>query len=949
MKKLASIFFTVFLIISTYVGAAYAYDVLYEKSSESVIAKGVTYQHVNQLTTKGWLKINIVKADLSDPDVDIDALFSPNGIGTTATVPDMSQKENIVASINSDYFSVLTNPKRIAWPVGTVVKDGNLVSAHGYPEDQFGTFGLSKDKIPFFYFWNTTASIISASGESCPIYLINKYYSDWSTGSIILFDKNWGAKSIGNEGQNKDITEIVVENSVVKEVRKDMPGVEIPQNGYVLSAIRSQNGFLDNYFSVGETVQLSISSSPDYTLIKTAVGGGTFLVKDGAPAPITWKHSGNNPFTAAGVDQANRFLYLVTVDGRQTASVGMTQSELAAFMQYIGCYNAIEFDGGGSTTMATRMPGDGYLSLVNTPSDGDLRSVDEGLGIISNAPKTAIQSLILEPSTPRVFNNTSLTFNVKGCDSNLNPVPINIPEVAWKVDGVTGTFKDNVFYPTTTGTATITASYRGAVGSYTVQVLDAPVTLSLYPTQFHGDIGQNFDIYVTGKDKNGFSVPIDINRVTWSFENDIAAIKDGKLTILKGQSGVVKASIDNATAYAGVSSQGSTSSVIDPFETLNGSFTGYPEQVTGNYSLNSSIVKNGSNAGSLDFNFTADIAATKAAYLKLNNPISVTKDTSRIGLWVYSQALYSAGLKIQGSDANGNVVRLNLADNLHWDGWRYVDTVLPTDATYPLKLDRIYAVQTDQLIKDQGTIYLDDLTITQRSQNSTGDVALPGNTQYSDYLNAPPQLSADSKPFRFMVFGKTLQPKSLLDLMILRRIVTVANTKSDMAVLVGPNNTDKLTGFTVPCTIINGYNLTSMNNNLFIWLDSAKGGLKDTNAAQWPWLQQQLAAASQSNSCFLFMPAPIDGDKGFKDAEEANALKDVLSQKLITEQGKTPLIFTNGDSNSVTVDNGIRYISTVGMQDIGPFNVIQKLKDLKYILVTVDGKNVSYEIKNLFE
>ncbi len=54
---------------------------------------------------------------------------------------------------------------------------------------------------------------------------------------------------------------------------------------------------------------------------------------------------------------------LVTVDGRQRDSVGMTIEELAALMRELGCREAINFDGGGSTTMVIRN------RIVNHPSD----------------------------------------------------------------------------------------------------------------------------------------------------------------------------------------------------------------------------------------------------------------------------------------------------------------------------------------------------------------------------------------------------------------------------------------------------------------------------------------------------------------------------------------------------------------------------------------------------
>ena len=52
---------------------------------------------------------------------------------------------------------------------------------------------------------------------------------------------------------------------------------------------------------------------------------------------------------------------MVVIDGREGASVGMTLRELATFMKTIGCVNAMNLDGGGSTVMyvngkVTNMP-----------------------------------------------------------------------------------------------------------------------------------------------------------------------------------------------------------------------------------------------------------------------------------------------------------------------------------------------------------------------------------------------------------------------------------------------------------------------------------------------------------------------------------------------------------------------------------------------------------------
>jgi exopolysaccharide biosynthesis protein len=68
---------------------------------------------------------------------------------------------------------------------------------------------------------------------------------------------------------------------------------------------------------------------------------------------------------------------LVTVDGRSESASGVSLVELAGIMLNLGAYEAMNFDGGGSTAMVV----DG--KLVNSPSDkGGERAVGSGLLVV---------------------------------------------------------------------------------------------------------------------------------------------------------------------------------------------------------------------------------------------------------------------------------------------------------------------------------------------------------------------------------------------------------------------------------------------------------------------------------------------------------------------------------------------------------------------------------------
>ena len=70
-----------------------------------------------------------------------------------------------------------------------------------------------------------------------------------------------------------------------------------------------------------------------------------------------------HPRTGIGISKDSTELYLITVDGRQESSSGISLKEFANLMLKEGIYQGLNLDGGGSTTMVING------KLVNSPSD----------------------------------------------------------------------------------------------------------------------------------------------------------------------------------------------------------------------------------------------------------------------------------------------------------------------------------------------------------------------------------------------------------------------------------------------------------------------------------------------------------------------------------------------------------------------------------------------------
>jgi exopolysaccharide biosynthesis protein len=96
-----------------------------------------------------------------------------------------------------------------------------------------------------------------------------------------------------------------------------------------------------------------------------------------------------------GVDAANTRLIIVVVDGRRPAySAGLTLGQLADEMIHLGCAEAINLDGGGSSTLVMRDVKSGKFSVVNRPSDGhDLR-----IPLSIERPVASALGAVIEPT-----------------------------------------------------------------------------------------------------------------------------------------------------------------------------------------------------------------------------------------------------------------------------------------------------------------------------------------------------------------------------------------------------------------------------------------------------------------------------------------------------------------------------------------------------------------------
>ncbi len=209
-------------------------------------------------------------------------------------------------------------------------------------------------------------------------------------------------------------------------------------------------------------------------MLQEAINGfGWMLIKDGKVVEgLTGTSMASR--TAIGITKTGKVVFLV-LDGRQEPfSAGSDMDVLAQILLEAGCVQAINLDGGGSTTYVAQQPGDEELSVVNRPSDGFPRSVATSLIMVSTAPSsTAFDHAVVESSYEYLTAGTSLQMTATGISPTGNTV--ELPEGAyWAVsDDTAGSItEDGIFTGVNDGSVDVYLMLEDAViGSKTLNVV----------------------------------------------------------------------------------------------------------------------------------------------------------------------------------------------------------------------------------------------------------------------------------------------------------------------------------------------------------------------------------------------------------------------------------------------------------------------------------------------
>lgn len=850
------------------------------------IAPGLNLTRFDRFGTDGWVRGQVLVADLADDRLSVDYISSGTVTGKSR-VTEQAKRTGAVAAINGDYFDMNDTEA----PVGGAVsrKDG-LVNSPTEGRGQtvaIGADGLGRLAQVFL------EGQVTVGGER-NLKLASVNSPVLAAGGIGLFTDQWGPSPRTKPVSGADrVAEVWLRDGKVTAVRTSVSSDPIPAGTSVLLGREAGADALAALVP-GEAVDVTYRPRADFGDVAVAVGGGQVLVSAGVVQRFTDGDTVTaTSRTSVGFSADGRTMYLVAIDGKQTNSRGMDLNELGAFMKGLGATNALNMDGGGSTTMAARLPGENTTGLVNSPSDGSERQVANGLGLFAAPGSGTVRGFRVLPAlsangSDKVFPGLRRTVRALAHDETYAPLPSG--RVQWRdehgrvsVDpGKDGTA---VVTGRRSGTARVVASSgHRATGTAELTVLAPAVRIAPNKGLVALDgVGGEARLTLTGYDGLGDSAPIEASDVKVTGGAGVVSVQPaGDATfsvrgLADGASTTLHLTVGKMSTDVAVTVGLAENSFADLSDAA--SWTSANDRAPGG-SVAPAPGHDGAPGLALTYDFTKS-TATRGQYAVPPQQIQLTGQPQAVTMWINGDG-NGEWPRLQYRTGSGVTANLD-GPLITWTGWRKVEFPVPTGTVYPLTFQRVRLLETSAARSYTGAVTISDLRV-----KVAPDVQLPVPPRVADPVVVTDG-TVDGRPLRVAVMSDAQfvarDPNSPLVEAARRTLAEIAKAKPDLLVINGDfvdegapadftlarkllDEFDARTGGSIPWHYVPGNHEvmgpgTTVNfkaefgdttsvfdakGTRFITLDSSSGTLRGGGFAQLQMLHDQLAAAAKDRS-----------------------------------------------------------------------------------------------------
>ncbi|WP_372499423.1 phosphodiester glycosidase family protein [Streptomyces lichenis] len=367
------------------------------------VAEGVEYRWLDLASPRGTARAHLLSVELDRAGVSLGLLY-PGKVAARSALSSLADGAAAVGGVNGDFFHLTESQHpgvpATGAPVGPAVAEGRALKAAVPTAQRYGpalprgadarqVWGVGADGTARLGELVLDGAVSSAAGE-WPLGGLNQYALP--QGSVGLFTADWGAASraravCGSDTRRdapcvEEAYEVTVRAGRVVSVA-GAPGSGPIAEGTSVLVGREAGAARLRRLAVGDRVRLryGLVAADGGAPFRFAVGGFPVLRSgvpvaglDGAVAAVR---------TAAGIGESGRRVWLLALDGSPEFRQGLTLAELARVTAELGAAEAVNLDGGGSSTLVARQSGAAGVRVLNHPSGGTQRPVPNGVGVFA--------------------------------------------------------------------------------------------------------------------------------------------------------------------------------------------------------------------------------------------------------------------------------------------------------------------------------------------------------------------------------------------------------------------------------------------------------------------------------------------------------------------------------------------------------------------------------------
>ena len=567
-------------------GTTYVVDTLFHNQ----VGPGTMQTSLWLHTGSAKLRVFYLTIDMTNPYVTLSGVCATDKVAGNERVSTMAERKSrpgkrYFAGINADFFVTsgytARGVSKVGTPVGSTVVEGQIFRARNNAT-LYKNFIMDRDGNlyvnPFFF----GGTVTGPDGTQATLGGINTYANESAASNknkiTIYNDLYYG--STDETAACCEVQAVLADGEVFETARpfrmvvmsdtSTVGDMLIPKGGYVIHAHGNARNLV-NKLQVGDTVTVSptwtfngmsvepwevISGNPKI------VENGEVIDQDADRPDATQVH----PRSGVGYSDDGKKVYFCVVDGRSTLSDGVRTRVLGEIMRYAGATEAMNVDGGGSSTLYTSA-----LGVRNRPSDGNERADGNAIFGVSTAPDDDTIAVIrfqdFRLRTPKygVYTPKFYGYNKYGMllDLDVKGVTLTCPESMGEIinDGTT-------FYATGSGVATLTGHYNGAIIEAPVEIVGSVDDIDITNDSIINDTFRDYavDVQCVVLDNQ---MPIYSGALSWASSDESVVTIDAESGVLRGITdgkAYVTGTIDGVTDTMWVSVERPTARVmpIDP-------------------------------------------------------------------------------------------------------------------------------------------------------------------------------------------------------------------------------------------------------------------------------------------------------------------------------------------------------------------------------------------------